>query len=123
LGNIAGTNLTSGNDNIDIGYNVAGVAGESNTIRIGNSDITATFITGISGGTASGGAQVFVNSSAKLGTSTSSARSKEDIKPMGQATDDIWRLNRSAFVIKDLDPAGISQFGLIAEEVEKVNPT
>jgi hypothetical protein len=73
LGNIAGTNLTTGDNNIDIGYNVGGVAGESNTTRIGNSDTTATFITGISGATASGGAQVFVNSNGKLGTSTSSA--------------------------------------------------
>jgi hypothetical protein len=76
LGNIAGANLTSGNNNIDIGYDVRDVAGESNTIRIGNSDIAATFITGISGATASGGARIFVNSSGKLGTSTSSARFK-----------------------------------------------
>ena len=44
LGNVAGTNLTIGDNNIDIGYNVNGVAGESNTIRIGNSDINNTFI-------------------------------------------------------------------------------
>jgi hypothetical protein len=123
LGNGAGTNLTTGTNNIDIGYIVGGVAGESNTIRIGNSDIAATFIEGISGATASGGAAVFVNSNGKLGTSTSSARFKEDIKPMGNASEVILALKPVSFRYKkDLDPAGISQFGLIAEEVETVNP-
>src|SRR5258705_4972665 len=70
LGDSAGANLTTGNDNIDIGN--LGVAGESGTIRIGNSNFhTATFIAGISGATASGGVAVFVNSSARLGTMTS----------------------------------------------------
>ena len=49
LGNCAGENLTTGNNNIDIGN--IGVAGESNTIRIGTAGTqTATFIAGISGG-------------------------------------------------------------------------
>ena len=123
LGNIAGSNLTTGDNNIDIGYNVGGVAGESNTIRIGNSDITATFITGISGATASGGAQVFVNSNGKLGTSTSSARFKEDIKPMGKASEAILALKPVSFRYKkEIDAQSIPQFGLVAEEVEKVNP-
>jgi trimeric autotransporter adhesin len=123
VGNGAGTNLTTGNNNIDIGYIVGGVAGESNTIRIGNSDITATFITGISGATASGGAAVFVNSNGKLGTSTSSVRFKEDIKPMGKASEAILALKPVSFRYKkEIDPQGIAEFGLIAEEVEKINP-
>jgi hypothetical protein len=76
------------------------VAGESNTIRIGNSDITATFVTGISGATASGGAAVFVNSNGKLGTSTSSARFKEDIKPMGKTSEAILALKPVSFRYK-----------------------
>jgi trimeric autotransporter adhesin len=123
LGNIAGSNLTTGDNNIDIGYNVGGVASESNTIRIGNSDIAATFITGISGATASGGAQVFVNSNGKLGTSTSSARFKEDIKPIGKASEAILALKPVSFRYKkEIDAQSIPQFGLVAEEVEKVNP-
>ena len=48
LGGYAGWNRTTGDYNIDIGN--AGVAGESNTIRIGDeSDHSATFIAGISG--------------------------------------------------------------------------
>ena len=123
LGNGAGTNLTTGNNNVDIGYIVGGVAGESNTIRIGNSDIAATFITGISGATASGGAQVFVNSNGKLGTSTSSARFKEDIKPMGKTSEAILGLKPVTFRYKkEIDAQSIPQFGLVAEELEKVNP-
>jgi hypothetical protein len=60
LGNGAGTNLTTGTDNIDIGYIVGGVAGESNTIRIGNSDTNNTFISGISGTNSPGGLRSFV---------------------------------------------------------------
>ncbi len=123
LGYQAGGNLTTGNNNIDIGYGVFGVAGESNTIRIGNTDITDTFIRGISGATASGGAAVFVNGNGKLGTMTSSARFKEEIKPMGTASEAILALRPVSFRYKkETDPQGIPQFGLVAEEVEKANP-
>ena len=123
LGNGAGTNLTTGNNNIDIGYIVGGVAGESNTIRIGNSDITNTFISGISGTNSSGGVAVFCNSDGKLGVISSSARFKEDIKPMGKASEAILALKPVSFRYKkEIDPQGIPEFGLIAEEVGKINP-
>jgi hypothetical protein len=123
LGRLAGANLDTGDNNIDIGYNVAGVAGESNTIRIGNTDITDTFIRGISGATASGGAAVFVNGNGKLGTMTSSARFKEEIKPMGDASELILALRPVSFRYKkEIDPARLPQFGLIAEDVKRVNP-
>jgi hypothetical protein len=122
LGNVAGTNLTIGSNNIDIGYNVGGVAGESNTIRIGNSDITNTFISGISGTNSPGGVAVFCNSDGKLGVISSSARFKEDIKPMGNASEAILALNPVSFRYKkEIDPQSTSQFGLVAEDVEKVN--
>jgi hypothetical protein len=123
LGNGAGTNLTFGDNNIDIGYIVGGVAGESNTIRIGNSDITNTFISGISGTNSPGGVAVFCNSDGKLGVISSSARFKEDIKPMGKASEAILALEPVSFRYKkEIDAQGIPQFGLVAEEVEKVNP-
>jgi hypothetical protein len=123
VGRLAGSNLDTGNNNIDIGYNVLGVAGESNTIRIGNNDITDTFIRGISGATASGGAAVFVNGNGKLGTMTSSARFKDEIKEMGNASEAILALNPVKFRYKkEIDSHGTPQFGLVAEEVEKVNP-
>jgi hypothetical protein len=121
LGTGAGANLTTGNNNIDIGN--IGVAAEANTIRIGKKETqTATFIAGISGKTASGGVAVYVNANGKLGTTVSSARFKEQIKPMDKASEAIHALKPVTFRYKqELDPEGIPQFGLVAEEVEKVN--
>jgi uncharacterized coiled-coil protein SlyX len=124
VGKNAGANLTSSDsNNIDIGFDVHGVSGESNTIRIGNDDITDTFCRGISGATVAGGAAVFVASNGHMGTTTSSARFKEGIKPMGNASEAILALRPVSFRYKkQIDPQGIPEFGLIAEEVEKVNP-
>jgi hypothetical protein len=121
LGYTAGSNLTTGGDNICIAND--GVAGDAAVIRIGRSFITATYIAGISGKTASGGAAVFVNSEGKLGTSTSSARFKDDIKPMGRASEALFALKPVTFRYKkEIDSRSIPQFGLVAEEVEAVNP-
>src|SRR3984893_6871264 len=122
LGTNAGGNLTTSDNNIDI-YD-PGVAGESNHIRIGTAGIqSATFIAGISGATASGGAAVFVNSNGQLGTATSSRRFKQEIEPMDKASEAILALRPVTFRYKqEIDPKGIPQFGLVAEEVEKVNP-
>jgi endosialidase-like protein len=121
VGYLAGLNLTTGDYNIDIGNQ--GVADEAGTIRIGDSNQTATYIAGISGQTASGGAAVYVNSDGKLGTSTSSKRFKEDIQPMDKASEAILALRPVSFRYKkEIDPKAIPQFGLVAEEVEKVNP-
>jgi Chaperone of endosialidase len=124
LGDFAGAGQSTGDNNIDIGANVFGVAGESNTIRIGNTDITDTFITGISGTTVASGAAVLVDSNGHLGTVTSSKRFKEEIRPMNTTSEAIFSLEPVTFRYrKEIDPAGTSQFGLIAEEVAKVNPT
>ena len=123
LGDSAGESLTTGNNNIDIGHNVLGVKGESNTVRIGNTDITATFIGGISGQTVAGGAAVFVDSNGKLGTMTASTRFSDEIKPMDKASEAILTLKPVTFRYKqEIDSKSIRQFGLIADEVEKVNP-
>src|SRR5262249_11120669 len=113
---------TTGRNNIDIGN--AGVADESNTIRIGTVGTqTATYIAGISGATVPGGVGVIIDSSGHLGTTTSSERYKENIQPMDKASEAILSLKPVTFRYKhELDPNGIPQFGLVAEEVEKVNP-
>src|SRR5258707_214556 len=122
LGTNAGSNLTTGGNNIDIGN--SGVAAEANIIRIGPAGTqSATFIAGISGATASGGAAVLVNSNGQLGTITSSRRFKQEIKPMDKASEAILALRPVTFRYKqEIDPKGIPQFGLVAEEVEQVNP-
>jgi hypothetical protein len=122
LGFQAGSALTTGNSNIDIGN--AGVAGESRTIRIGDPAVaTACFIAGINGATASGGTAVFINTNGQLGTLTSSARFKDKIKPMDKASESILALKPVSFCYKkEIDPKRIPQFGLVAEDVEKVNP-
>jgi hypothetical protein len=123
LGDSAGEFLSTGDNNIDIGYNVFGVKGESNTIRIGNTDIIAIYIRGISGQTVLGGVPVFVDSSGKLGTMTASTRFSDQIKPMDKASEAILTLKPVTFRYKqEIDPKRIQQFGLIAEEVEKVDP-
>jgi hypothetical protein len=120
LGSNAGINLTTGNYNIDIGNK--GVSGESRTIRIGTRQTHgATFIAGISGATVPTGVAVIVDASGHLGTTTSSARFKEAIKPMDKASEAILTLKPVTFRYKP-DPEGIPQFGLVAEDVEKVNP-
>jgi hypothetical protein len=122
VGNSAGDNLTIGSNNIDIGN--VGVAGESGTVRIGTAGThTATFIAGISGATVINGVQVMVNPNGKLGTMPSSARFKEVIKPMDKASEAILALKPVTFRYKkEIDPKAPLQFGLVAEEVEKVNP-
>jgi hypothetical protein len=124
IGYFAGTSV-EGNDNIYIGATSAnGVASESSTIRIGDPTVVdGCYIAGISGQTASGGAQVFITGDGKLGTLTSSARFKDDIKPMANTSESILALKPVTFRYKgEIDPEGIPQFGLLAEDVEAVNP-
>jgi len=121
LGTGAGAQITNDN-NIDIGEAVAGVAGESNTTRIGNSSVTTTFITGIFGAQGFGGNPVYSDADGRLYTVASSKRFKQDIKPMDKASEALLALNPVTFRYKkDIDPTGTTQFGLVAEEVEKVN--
>jgi Chaperone of endosialidase len=79
-------------------------------------------IAGVSGRTVTGGLAVRVNAAGQLGTAPSSERFKDDIKPMGKASEAIFALKPVTFRYKKgIDPNGIQQFGLVAEEVEKVN--
>jgi hypothetical protein len=122
IGFEGGLNHTVGSNNICIGN--PGVVGESSTIRIGTVGIqTATFVAGISGTTSSGGVAVFVNGNGQLGTATSSRRVKEDIREIAEESDDLMRLRPVAFRYKpQIDPTGLAQYGLIAEEVADVYP-
>jgi len=66
---------------------------------------------------------VKVNAAGKLGTAPSSKRFKDQIKPMDKTSEAILALKPVTFRYKkEIDADGIPQFGLVAEEVEKVNP-
>ena len=123
LGFQAGINLTTGSSNIYIG-NAGGNGGESNRIRIGTVGTqTATFIAGISGVTVPGGVGVIVGNNGRLGTVVSSERFKDEVKPMDKTSEAILLLKPVTFRYKkDLDPDGIPQFGLLAEDVARVSP-
>ena len=81
---------------------------------------TAAFIAGISG-TAVVGDAVVVDGNGQLGTVASSARFKKNIKPMDKTSEAILALKPVSFQYRS-DSKGTPQFGLIAEEVAKVNP-
>jgi hypothetical protein len=111
LGFGAGNNVTTANNVICIGAAVGG-ANVNNSCFIGN----------IFGQTSAGGTTVLVDSSGKLGTSTSSRRFKDEIKPMEQMSEALFALEPVTFRYKkEIDAEGIPQFGLVAEDVEKVN--
>ena len=112
LGFGAGNNVTTAGNVICIGSGVVG-ANVSNSCFIGS----------IFGQTSSGGAAVFINSSGKLGTITSSRRFKEEIRPMAQSSEVLFALKPVIFRYKkEIEPQKIPQFGLVAEDVEAVDP-
>jgi hypothetical protein len=119
IGEYAGYNLTSGGDNIYIGHH--GEATESGIIRIGTPGTqTETYITGIESAKVTGSA-VYVTSSGQLGVLASSERYKTAVTPMGANTRKLQQLRPVRFHLK-ADPNGAMQYGLIAEEVNKVYP-
>jgi len=112
LGYLAGRNVTTANNVICIGID-------------GNNVSNSCYIGQIFDATSANGVAVLINSNGRLGTMTSSARFKEDINPMNHASDALYALKPITFRYKkQVDPEGTSamQFGLVAEDVERVNP-
>ena len=117
--------LTDGSSNILIGQGVFGVAGESNTIRIGD-NLNGTglcFIGGITGVTGANFTDLVLLDplTGQFGDLPSSERFKRDIDPMDKTSEAIFSLRPVTFHYKN-DQTNTPQFGLIAEEVAKVNP-
>ena len=129
VGTAAGASLVTGNYNTYIGYGVAGGSGENYVTRIGVSATDAnfsgtptTFISGIWGTTVTGSpAQVVVNANGQLGVINSSERYKRDIAPLARDSEKLSLLRPVSFHLK-ADPDGAIQYGLIAEEVDRVYP-
>jgi Chaperone of endosialidase len=116
LGFLAGSNTGNGGGNIYIGAQMLGNAGDTNQTYIGN--IGNTNVSG------SGTDTVTVNlTTGLIGHLTSSRRYKEEIKPMENASETLYRLNPVTYRYKKaIDPTRSPAFGLIAEEVAEVNP-
>jgi hypothetical protein len=142
VGDEALSNNTDGNSNTALGFNAgmdpgigsnniyigdAGFAGDNNVIAIGGLSATGTaytdcFIGGIFGNPSPGSA-VYIAADGHLSTTASSRRFKDEIKPMDKASEAIFALKPVTFRYKkEIDPTGMSQFGLVAEDVEKVSP-
>jgi hypothetical protein len=104
----------------------SGVTTASNVICIGTPGLNASsrcFIGNIFNQGAPDGITVFINSDGQLGTITSSLRFKNEIKPMDRASEVLFALKPVTFRYKkEIDPQGTSQFGLVAEEMGKLNP-
>jgi len=110
LGVEAGVNIADANNVICIGARGVNLSG-------------GCFIGNIFGTTVGLGTSVFINSDGLLGTMMSSGRFKEKIKPMEQASDALFALKPVTFRYKkEIDSQQVPQFGLVAEDVEKVNP-
>jgi hypothetical protein len=124
LGVEAGSKLTDGDNNIAIGN--PGVAGESGTVRIGTPDVhTSAYIAGVAMTPLTTGSAVAVGITpdGQLGVRASSSRYKEKVKPMAKSSEVILSLKPVTFRYKkELDPEAIPQFGLVAEDVARVNP-
>jgi hypothetical protein len=120
-------NSTSGSYNIALGIDAGrDVTTADDVICIGTvgADVShSCYIGNIFDQSSPSGLAVFVNRDGKLGTIMSSIRFKQDVKPMGKASEAILALQPVTFRYKkDFDPTGTAQFGLVAEDVAKVYP-
>ena len=118
---------TTGSHNIALGVSTGGgVTTADNVIVIGTDgeDVSnSCYIGNIFGVTSASGTPVYINSVGKVATTTSSRRFKERIKPMERTSEALFGLQPVTFNYKkEIDPAATSQFGLVAEDVEKVSP-
>jgi Chaperone of endosialidase len=119
LGTSAGVNIT-GSGNVCIGQAVSGEAGVDDSTYIRNVNTLAQNF--------SAGVNDYVTvrlSDGRLGHTAvvSSQRYKQDIKPLATTSEALYALKPVSFRLKkEFDPTQPLGFGLIAEEVEKVDP-
>jgi hypothetical protein len=118
VGSMAGQNVSTGSNNIEIGN--AGTAADHGIVRLGTPGThLATFVAGINSSHVTGSA-VYITAGGQLGVLASSERYKTAIEPMG-STKKLQQLRPVTFRLKS-DAKGQTQYGLIAEEVAKVYP-
>src|SRR4029077_2423719 len=116
LGAEAGQSLTTGSGNVFIGAGMDAIAGD---------EMDHNYIRNINTTSVSGGSSDSVTvdlTTGVLGHASSSRRYKEDIKPMNDASEALYRLKPVSYRCKkQLDPSHSTAFGLSAEEVAEVN--
>ena len=147
LGSGALSNVGSGSSNVAVGYaagmdqlgtdssniliNSRGNAGDDHTLRIGqgtgveSQELTAAYIHGIFGRSLDDATDVpvLIDGDGKLGTMTSSRRYKEDIRDLGDRSDQLLALRPVSFRYRHANSSpGAPRYGLIAEEVATVLP-
>ena len=117
VGRQAGLTSGTGNNNVYLGANMTGVSGENDHTYIRNINTTS-----VSGG---GTDIVTVNlTTGLIGHATSSRRYKEDIKPMDNSSQTLFALKPVTFRYKkEIDQSQSLEYGLVAEEVAKVDPS
>jgi hypothetical protein len=132
VGKEAGNSIIGGNDNVCIGHNAGiGIVNASRNVAIGSEETgpfadfdDTCFIGSIFGEIVSDpGSQtaVFVDQFNVVGIFNSSQKYKHDIQPMDKASETLYQLKPVTFKFNS-DWKGTTQYGLIAEEVEKVDP-
>jgi hypothetical protein len=127
MGNAALSNNTTGFNNTALGAgagtNVTTAGGVLCLGHIGGNVSNTTWISGVAGITPQSftTAPVIVSDGGQLGTVVSSERFKKDIASMDKTSEAILSLRPVTFHYKT-DTNSTRQFGLIAEEVGKVNP-
>jgi Chaperone of endosialidase len=126
IGDSALSSNTTGSNNTALGFNAgSSVTTASNVIAIGtegaNVDNTC-FIGNIRDvAVNASGVPVVIDLNNQLGTIVSSRRFKKEIKSMDKVSEAILALKPVTFHYKS-DKTNTPQFGLVAEEVAKVNP-
>jgi hypothetical protein len=102
--------------------NCYGLLGTHSVNIVVDEFVGAVFVGGVNNHPLAG-SPVVIDSSGQLGVATSSQRFKTEIKPMDKASEALFALKPVTFRYKkSIDPKGAPQFGLVAEDVEKVNP-
>jgi trimeric autotransporter adhesin len=124
--------LTAGSNNTAVGWRAGdNVATASGVVCIGSGVVGAnvsntTYIRNINTTTVTGAGTDFVNvdlTTGLLGHNSSSRRYKENIKPMDNASEALYRLKPVTYRFKkEINPTPSLEYGLIAEDVANVDP-
>ena len=124
--------FATGNDNTGVGWRAGdNVTTASGVVCIGSSTAGAnvdntTYIRNVGTDSVNGAGTDFVTvnlTTGRVGHFSSSRRYKENIKPMDNASEALYRLKPVTYRFKkEIDPTQGLEYGLVAEEVANVDP-